>query len=213
MSRVFLDANVLFGAAISSGGSARAIFEVADQYDGIALVVTEYVMEEALTNLEDKRAAGVPELLMLLDGIGFVPEPPEELAEALRDRVPAPDDVPVLDGALYAGADILVTGNRRHLRQIVRAHQRRLYDGATYKYPGSIARRGDGLIPSAGGAADERDIFPRRGCSVPRSCPPLLRPQRRSILPEPCDIGASPIVAEPALLRAYEKQERSTLSR
>lgn len=86
MSRVFLDANVLFGAAISSGGSARAIFEVADQYDGIALVVTEYVMEEALTNLEDKRAAGVPELLMLLDGIGFVPEPPDELTEALQDR-------------------------------------------------------------------------------------------------------------------------------
>lgn len=51
---------------------------------------------------------------MLLDGIGFVPAPPPELQEAVEGRVTDPDDVPVLAGALYADADLLVTGNRKH---------------------------------------------------------------------------------------------------
>lgn len=113
MSRVFLDANILFSAAISAEGSSRAIFELGDQ-GGPILIVTEYVMEEALTNLQAKRPASVPELLVLLDGLGFVPAPPPELQEAMEGRVTDPDDVPVLAGALYAAADLLVTGNRKH---------------------------------------------------------------------------------------------------
>lgn len=75
-------------------------------------------MEEALTNLQAKRPATVPVLVTLLDGIGFVPAPPSELSEALEGRVTDPDDVPVLAGALYAGADLLVTGNRRHFGKL-----------------------------------------------------------------------------------------------
>lgn len=117
MSRVFLDANILFSAAISAGGSSRAIFELGDQ-GGPTLIVTEYVMEEALTNLQAKRPASVSELLVLLDGIGFVPAPPPELQEAVEGRVTDPDDVPVLAGALYADADLLVTGNRKHFGKL-----------------------------------------------------------------------------------------------
>jgi uncharacterized protein len=116
VSRVFLDANVLFSAAISDRGPSRAIFELADQYDGISLIVTEYVLEEALTNLQAKRPNGVSTLLALLDGIGFVHEPPEELLGVLEDRLSDPKDVPVLAGALYAGADVLVTADQKHFK-------------------------------------------------------------------------------------------------
>ena len=53
-----------------------------------------------------------------MDEIGFVPTPPSELLEALEGWVTDPDDVPVFAGALYAGADLLVAGNRRHFGKL-----------------------------------------------------------------------------------------------
>ena len=115
MSRAFLDANVLFSAAHSSRGVARGLFELAYQHEDIvSLVVTEHVLVEATENLQGKYPRRVPDLLSLLDGVGYVPEPPEELMLAVAHLLTDPEDIPVLAGALFADADILLTGDRRH---------------------------------------------------------------------------------------------------
>lgn len=105
MNRVFLDANVLYSAAISPGGASRAIFELADQYpDILHLVVSEYAITEALRNLQQKRPQAVSDLLALLDGLRFTHEPPEVLVDRLREVVSDPKDVPIVAGAVWVEA-------------------------------------------------------------------------------------------------------------
>lgn len=122
MSRVFLDANVLFSAGITSSGNARALFELADQYEEIELLVSAYVLEEATTNLRSKYPEKVPELLRIIDGAGYVPEPPEELLRAVYVRAEKalrdPKDIPVLAAAVYAEADLLISGDRKHFGKL-----------------------------------------------------------------------------------------------
>lgn len=123
MSRVFLDANVLFSSAISEGGASRGIFELADQHPNlISLIVSEYALKEALSNLQHKRPESVGELLILLDGLLFVQEPPKVLTDRLRAYVSDPKDVPILAGAVWAEADLLVTGNSRHFGHLYSTH-------------------------------------------------------------------------------------------
>lgn len=122
MSRVFLDANVLFSAGITPSGNARALFELADQYEEIELLVSAYVIEEATTNLRARYPEKVPELLRIIDGVGYVPEPPEELLRAVYVRAERalrdPKDIPVLAAAVYAEADLLISGDRKHFGKL-----------------------------------------------------------------------------------------------
>lgn len=113
MSRAFTDANVLFSAAISPRSVSRAIFELAHQSGEVELVMSGYAISEALSNLQNKRPEAVVTALDLLDGIGFVEEPPQALADRVRHLVPDPKDVPILAGAVWAEADLLVTGDSR----------------------------------------------------------------------------------------------------
>ncbi len=123
MNRVFLDANVLFSAAISSGGASRAIFELAEQYPSVVeLIVSEYAMTEALRNVQKKRPETVGGLLGLLDGLRFTQEPPEILVDRLAGIVPDPKDVPIVAGAVWAEADLLVTSNSRHFGSLYGKH-------------------------------------------------------------------------------------------
>ncbi len=52
--------------------------------------------------------------MILLDGLLFAQEPPKALIDRLKDRVSDPKAVPILAGAVWAEADLLVTGNSRH---------------------------------------------------------------------------------------------------
>lgn len=123
MSRVFLDANVIFSSAISAKGVARAVFELADQHpESIALLMSAYAIAEALRNLQRKYRDAVGEALGLLDGIGFAEEPPEALADRLRGHVPDEKDLPILAGAVWAEADLLVTGNSRDFGHLYGEH-------------------------------------------------------------------------------------------
>jgi predicted nucleic acid-binding protein len=123
VNRVFLDANVLFSAAISSGGASRAIFELAEQHPGVLeLVVSEYAITEALRNLQEKRPQAVRDLLALLDGLRFTQEPPQVLIDRLVGIVPDSKDVPIVAGAVWAQADLLVTGNTRDFKRLYGRH-------------------------------------------------------------------------------------------
>ena len=68
--------------------------------------------------MERKYPRSVTDLLRLLDSVEYVAEPPRELLRALRLTLPDPGDVPVLAGAVYAGAEVLVTGDRRHFGEL-----------------------------------------------------------------------------------------------
>jgi hypothetical protein len=72
--RVFLDANILFSAAKSSG----AIRQLVDQIPirGHECVADEYVIAEARRNLEQKFPAALPDFESLLRGISRLASPP-----------------------------------------------------------------------------------------------------------------------------------------
>jgi uncharacterized protein len=123
VNRVFLDANVLFSAAISSGGASRAIFELAEQHPKVLkVVVSEYAITEALRNLQQKRSEAVSDLLLLINGRRFTQEPPQVLIDRLRELVSDSKDVPIVAGAVWARADLLVTGNSRHFGKLYGNH-------------------------------------------------------------------------------------------
>lgn len=72
-----------------------------------------YAIAEALGNLHNKRPEAVRTALDLLDTVHHVEEPPRALLDELRQMVPDPKDLPILAGALWAGADMLITGNSK----------------------------------------------------------------------------------------------------
>lgn len=72
-----------------------------------------YAIAEALGNLHNKRPEAVRTALDLLDTVHHVEEPLRALLDELRQMVPDPKDPPILAGAVWAGADMLITGNSK----------------------------------------------------------------------------------------------------
>ena len=110
--RLFLDANVLFTAAISEQGVSRGITDLA-RAGACVLLSSAYAIDEATRNVHIKYLRHVIELEAILEHVERVSEPgPRHLVQA-RALV-HPKDVPILGAAMAAGVDILVTGDRRH---------------------------------------------------------------------------------------------------
>jgi predicted nucleic acid-binding protein len=108
---VFLDANVLFSAALA-GPAFELIWELARR-QRIRLVTSTYCRIEADANLERKRPRSVTRLVELLRDVELVLEPtPQEIAAA-RSLV-AEKDARVLAAALAARTNVLVTGDLKH---------------------------------------------------------------------------------------------------
>lgn len=108
---VFLDANVLFSAALG-GPAFELIWELAHG-EQIGLVTSAHCRIEAAANLERKRPRSAPGLGRLLSDVGLAPEPPAEVLASAR-RLVAEKDAPVPAAALAARADVLVTGDLKH---------------------------------------------------------------------------------------------------
>jgi predicted nucleic acid-binding protein len=107
---VFLDANVLFSAALG-GPAFELIWELARR-GRIRLVTSAHCRIEATANLERKRPRSAPGLGRLLSEVDLAPEPPSEALASARRFVPEKDRV--LAAALAARADVLVTGDLKH---------------------------------------------------------------------------------------------------
>lgn len=110
MSRLFLDANVLFSAAYRPDAGVARLWEVPE----VTLVTSSYVVEEARGNLsEDAQRSRLEGLLKRVEIGEAMMLPPE-----LRGEVELPEkDWPVLGGAAAAGATHLITGDLRHFGQ------------------------------------------------------------------------------------------------
>lgn len=106
--RVFLDANVLYAAAIE--GVSRNLWRL----DDVQLVTSRYVIKEVQDNLQ-RRQDAVASLLRLeiltRHQIEIVEDEP--LYPQLPEPWVLPDlaDIPVLQGALHSGCEVLLTGD------------------------------------------------------------------------------------------------------
>ena len=108
---VFLDANVLFSAALG-GPAFELIWELAKR-ERVRLVTSTYCRIEAEANIERKRPRSAAQLARLLDDVEPAPSPTARQSASARDLVPE-KDAPVLTAALAAGAAVLITGDIKH---------------------------------------------------------------------------------------------------
>ena len=109
--RVFLDANVLFSAALNTSGGLHAYFSLAGT--GVCeLVASPYAIDEARRNIGRKQPANAPALERLIAQITVCREAaPDAVQWALATGLPA-KDAPILAAAAQAKAAFLVTGDR-----------------------------------------------------------------------------------------------------
>jgi len=113
---VFLDANVLFSAAV--GGPAFELLLGLARARRVRLVTIRECLLEAERNLERKRADRRPALARVLARVAIADlEPADEHAEWARQLV-ALDDVHVLAAARAILADVLVTGDVTHFGRL-----------------------------------------------------------------------------------------------
>jgi len=111
--RVFVDANVLFAAAISPEGRSAALFLLADGR-ARTLLTSGHAVTEARRNLEGRYPGALERFERLAHRVTIVPEATSpRVAWAGQQGVPD-EDAPILAAAVDAGADVLVTGDRNH---------------------------------------------------------------------------------------------------
>lgn len=114
---VFLDANVLFSAAL--GGEVFGLIWLLAERGRLELLTSPLCLMEAGFNLERKRPQAMPHLPLLMRQVHLTAEPEEtnlpseEPLRTLFKSLPEKDR-PVLQAALQARAQILLTGDLRH---------------------------------------------------------------------------------------------------
>jgi predicted nucleic acid-binding protein len=109
--RVFLDANVLFSAAKSSGAVRHLVERMVDK--GHECWADAYVVEEARRNLVAKAPASLSDLDHVLTRIRVAPLHVGRGGVAAVHGL-AEKDRPVVAAAIALSCDVLVTGDRTH---------------------------------------------------------------------------------------------------
>ncbi len=112
--RLFLDANIIFAAAISPEGRCSSIFELAKN-NACSLLTSPYSLEEVRRNLQAKYPLALTRLEQnLLPLLSMTLEPSIERIEwAIAQGLP-PKDAPILAAAIDSHATLLVTGDKTH---------------------------------------------------------------------------------------------------
>lgn len=110
--RLFLDANVLFSAALSREGAASSLFAFAGA-GACELVTSAFVVAEVTRNLRVKAPEALGRWERLIASVDIVVEADARLVDRIAVALPAKDR-PVLAAALGCRATVLVTGDRRH---------------------------------------------------------------------------------------------------
>ena len=109
--RVFLDANVLFSAARSSGSPLHGFFRLAEA--GVCeLLASPFALDEARRNIARKYPAKTADLEQLIARIAICREAGAEEVRWARSTGLPDKDAPILAAAVQAKADMLVTGDR-----------------------------------------------------------------------------------------------------
>lgn len=106
--RIFLDANILFAAALPKSRTG-AFFAEFQKY--VALVTNTYAVEEARRNLAEKKPGALPHFDLLLKHIEVISVAITSLEVKLATK-----DIPILGGAIVSNATHLLTGDQRDFR-------------------------------------------------------------------------------------------------
>lgn len=109
--RIFLDANILFSAARSQGAMRELLHLL--QSRGHTLVADEYVVAEALRNLDAKESGQAVKDLLTLLSVVQVSACRVHPSSTYVSWLP-PKDQPVLLAAIDLRCDVLVTGDKAH---------------------------------------------------------------------------------------------------
>jgi len=105
---------VLFAAALSPGGGARALLRCGIRRD-VALFISALVLQEVERNITRKAVAALPAFQSLRDKLGAtIVEPSEALIERAAATI-EPKDAPIVAAAFAAGALYLATHDQKHL--------------------------------------------------------------------------------------------------
>ena len=110
--RLFLDANVLFSAALRREGAASNLLAFAG-VGACELVTSAFVVAEVTRNLRVKAPEALGRWERSITSVGIVVEADARLVDRIAVALPAKDR-PVLAAALGCRATVLVTGDRRH---------------------------------------------------------------------------------------------------
>ena len=112
--RLFLDANIIFAAAISPNGRCSALFQLASA-DYCALLTSPHALEETKRNLTVKYPKALTRLDRdLIPKITVVEEAPlSRVNWAMEIGLPL-KDAPILATAVNSRSDLLVTGDKMH---------------------------------------------------------------------------------------------------
>ena len=111
--RVFMDANVLFAAAISSEGRSAALFVLAER-GACTLLASAHALTEARRNLESRYPNALGRFEKLIRAVTIVREAASSQVTWARRQGLPDEDAPILAAAAAARADVLVTGDRSH---------------------------------------------------------------------------------------------------
>ena len=118
--RVFLDANILFSAAL--GGPAFELLWLLEAQARVSLHSSAYCLIEARYNLERKKPAALPKLERLLKQVNVQSYTAQidALSTSLHKQTRLPDkDWPVYAAALVAGTTVLLTGDVHHFGHLI----------------------------------------------------------------------------------------------
>ena len=112
--RLFLDASVIFAAALSPKGASREIIRLALQGD-IQIVLSIVVIEEARRNLARKAPEALPLFEAFLEALPYeCVDPSAAEVRAMAAHVVL-KDAPIVAAAHRARVDMLVSLDRKHL--------------------------------------------------------------------------------------------------
>jgi predicted nucleic acid-binding protein len=115
--KLFLDANILFTAAYSEQGTSRALFRLAEVCR-CSLITSAYAADEARRNFAVKAPTVLTEFEKLLKSVAIVREPAPAVAARMKQLPLVDKDAPIMAAAVEAGADILVTGDRKDFARL-----------------------------------------------------------------------------------------------
>lgn len=107
MTRIFLDANILFSAVYRENASLLKLWQMAN----VVLITSDYAVQETIVNLnKTEQRDRLTKLLQTVTVQAYPINPP-----TLPVLINLPEkDIPILQAAIIGNADILLTGDVSH---------------------------------------------------------------------------------------------------
>lgn len=112
---VFLDSSVILSGLASSTGGSRKLLK-AGKVKKLKLVATPLVIEEVAEHLSKlKIEPHNLKALLSSKNLHLIPGPPQEILKKINKATNDPNDVHVVAGAIFSGADVLISLDKKHI--------------------------------------------------------------------------------------------------